>query len=219
VNKIIFDDCKNVLAGLQDGSVKLSLIDPPYNASTSKIVVEKMHYKTVGSKDQDFDYNFDPALLFPEYKRVSENILVFCSYHLLGNYLNIEYPKRILHWYKTNPMPSFRGQPAFSIEYILWYGKKYYGKGSKHDVYKYPICLGKERTEHPTQKPLKLIIDLMQDFSQEGDLVLDGYAGSGTTAVACIQSNRNYICVEKEEKYFSIATKRIEREKSQERLF
>lgn len=72
VNKIIFDDCKNVLAGLQDKSVKLSLIDPPYNASTSKIVVDKIHYKTVGSKDQDFDYNFEPSILFPEYKRVSE---------------------------------------------------------------------------------------------------------------------------------------------------
>lgn len=116
-------------------------------------------------------------------------------------------------------MPSFRGQPAFSIEYILWYGKKYYGKGSKHDVYKYPICQGSERTEHPTQKPLKLIIDLMNDFSQDGDLVLDGYAGSGTTAIAAIRTKRNFLCVENNEKFFDIAKKRITLELSQKGLF
>ena len=59
-------------------------------------------------------------------------------------------------------------------------------------VYKYPICHGKERYDHPTQKPLSLICDIINKHSNEGDVVLDNFAGTGTTAHACILNNRNY---------------------------
>ncbi|MFM6726451.1 MAG: DNA-methyltransferase [Dolichospermum sp.] len=63
--------------------------------------------------------------------------------------------------------------------------------------------------QHPTQKPLLLISKLIEMLTDEGGTVLDPFAGSGTTAVACKELGRNYICIEKELEYYQIACKRI----------
>ena len=62
---------------------------------------------------------------------------------------------------------------------------------------------------HPTQKPVALFEYLIKTYTKEGETVLDNCAGSGTTAIACINTNRNFIGIEKEEKYVGIARKRI----------
>lgn len=62
---------------------------------------------------------------------------------------------------------------------------------------------------HPTQKPVDLVERLLYHYSNEGDLILDNCAGSGTTAIACINTNRSYILIEKEKKYFDIINERI----------
>ena len=66
---------------------------------------------------------------------------------------------------------------------------------------------------HPTQKPVELCEYLIRTYSQEGDTVLDNCMGSGSTGVACIRTGRNFVGIEKEEKYFEIAKKRIEEER------
>lgn len=63
---------------------------------------------------------------------------------------------------------------------------------------------------HPTQKPVPLFEYLIRTYTNEGDLVLDNCAGSGTTAIACMNTNRKYICIEQDEKYFEVMKKRIE---------
>jgi site-specific DNA-methyltransferase (adenine-specific) len=72
---------------------------------------------------------------------------------------------------------------------------------------------------HPTQKPIGLIEWLVKTYTNENELVLDNCAGSGTTAVACVKTNRNYIGFELEEKYFNIANKRIEEHQKQLTMF
>ena len=67
-----------------------------------------------------------------------------------------------------------------------------------------------EKHLHPTQKPVKLISRLINTSSNEGDIVLDPFSGSGTTQVCCIQLNRHYIGIEKDENYYNIAKDRIE---------
>lgn len=62
---------------------------------------------------------------------------------------------------------------------------------------------------HPTQKPVPLFEYLIKTYTNEGDTVLDNCAGSGTTALACINTNRNYILIEKEEKYFNVINERV----------
>ena len=69
---------------------------------------------------------------------------------------------------------------------------------------------------HITQKPLDFIQKLVTNSSNEGDTVLDCFMGSGTTGVACINTNRNFIGIELDEKYFNIAKERIENHKKEE---
>jgi site-specific DNA-methyltransferase (adenine-specific) len=68
----------------------------------------------------------------------------------------------------------------------------------------------RERGLHPTQKPTLLFEYLINTYTNENDTVLDCCAGSGTTAIACLNTNRNYICIEKEPKYYDIIKERIE---------
>lgn len=83
----------------------------------------------------------------------------------------------------------------------LWQGGK-----SKSNVLEYKKDNG---GYHPTQKPVALLEDLIQTYSNEGDTVLDFTMGSGSTGVACVNTNRNFIGIELDENYFNIAEKRI----------
>ena len=69
--------------------------------------------------------------------------------------------------------------------------------------------------EHPTQKPVGLFEYLIRTYSNENDLVFDGFGGSGTTAIAAHKSKRNFIVIEKEQKYFDLATRRLDNERTQ----
>ena len=64
-------------------------------------------------------------------------------------------------------------------------------------------------TLHPTQKPVALLEYLVKTYTNEGDTVLDNTMGSGTTGVACVQTGRHFVGIEKEAKYFEIAQRRI----------
>ena len=83
----------------------------------------------------------------------------------------------------------------------LWEGNKY-----KSNILKYRKDYD---GYHPTQKPILLLEDLIKTFSNKGDLVVDLTIGSGSTAVACINTNRNFIGIELDDKYFEIAKRRI----------
>lgn len=80
------------------------------------------------------------------------------------------------------------------------------------DYLKFPAVVGnsKERTKHPTQKPVKLLEYLIKTYTNEGELVLDNTMGSGSTGVACVNTKRDFIGMELEQDYFDIATKRID---------
>ena len=72
------------------------------------------------------------------------------------------------------------------------------------------LYVNREQTGlHPTQKPVELFIHLIRMYSNENDLVFDGYMGSGTTAIACLNTKRQFIVMEKEQKYYDIILKRV----------
>ena len=116
-------------------------------------------------------------------------------YDLLNDFYNFDKTKNelkeIYNQYKKE----------FASTFNLWEGNKY-----KSNIFKY------DRSEvgyHPTQKPILLLEDLIKTFSNEGDLVVDLTMGSGSTGVACKNTNRSFIGIEKDEGYFKIAEQRI----------
>jgi site-specific DNA-methyltransferase (adenine-specific) len=98
----------------------------------------------------------------------------------------------------------------FSSIFNLWEGGKY-----KSNILRY-----KKDYDgfHPTQKPVLLLEDLIKTYSNEGDLVVDLTMGSGSTAIACINTGRSFIGIEKEPKYVELARKRVKEHKVQLRL-
>ena len=138
-------------------------------------------------------------------------------------------------WHKTNPMPNFRGTRFTNAhETLLWcttsreakYTFNYQnlkelndGKQMRSDWY-IPICSGKERLRennnqrsHPTQKPEALMYRIILSSTNKGDIILDPFLGSGTTAVVTKKLQRNFIGIEQDKEYVSLAKKRLKQTK------
>jgi len=140
--------------------------------------------------------------------RVHEDICVF------GNFPVVNTPSKIKNY---NPQMK-QGEPYSrgKINSVTWNGKKV-KCGHTHDNktgLRYPRSIIKFNKKsngslHPTQKPVALFEYLIKTYTNEGDLVLDNCAGSGTTGVACRHLNRNFILIELEEKYVKIANERL----------
>jgi DNA modification methylase len=113
---------------------------------------------------------------------------------------------------------------GYSIEYILWYVRDTpftFNKVSRPhylDIFTDKVAVYK-KTDHPAEKPLHLIEALVKTHSNQGDIVLDPFLGSGTTAVACVKSNRRYIGMELLPKYYEMALMRLETETKQPTLW
>lgn len=103
------------------------------------------------------------------------------------------------------------------------YAKSLHGEvSSKRPYLRYPSSVQKfnrERGFHPTQKPVALFEYLIKTYTKKGEIVLDNCMGSGTTAIACLNTDRQYIGFELDEDYYRMATERIEKHKSQMNLF
>ena len=198
--------------------IDLCLTDPPYNASNSKIKLK--NYTTINEK---WDKNYEPIKIIESIKtKIKENgsMLFFCSYHLLGEYLCYKKEKvqQIIHWEHITALPAIAKVYTPVIEYCVWYSRKNY-IFNKKEAKKNLIRSLKDDIEHPSPKPLNLIQTLLKIHSNENNLILDPFLGSGTTALACEKLNRKWIGIEISEKYCEIAKKRVEEYTSQLKLF
>lgn len=117
----------------------------------------------------------------------------------------------IVIWHKNNPIPM-QNRLTNAIEYIFILSKhpigKYYTKKYTHNVWKFSVDIGGKG--HSAVFPIELPLLCLEHFSKEGDLILDPFMGSGTTAIACIKTKRNYIGFEINQEYINISNKRIE---------
>ena len=225
-NQIILGDCFEVLEKIPNNSINLILTDPPYQISRESNFTknsDNLKFNKISIDFGDWDkeeINFD--LLFGEYKRVLKSggtLIIFYDIWKSNKLKEISEKHgfkqpRVCQWVKNNPTPinSKINYLSNAIEFFFTFVK---GKNptfnSKYDkgIYNYPLCHGKERTIHPTQKPLGLIKDLIEKHSMVGELVLDTFGGSGTTAIASLETGRNFILIERDELYYNICKQRL----------
>lgn len=122
-------------------------------------------------------------------------------------------------WVKSNSAPQFSGdRPATGWEAVAILhreGRKHWNGGGHPAVWVHNI----EQGEHPTQKPLGLLLQWVRQFSDARETILDPFLGSGTTGVACVKLGRKFIGVEIRENYFNMACQRIREATRQGDLF
>jgi DNA modification methylase len=228
---IILGDCLQELPKIESNSIDLIITDPPYlisrdsnfkqiSDSTSKEMSTKYNISIdFGDWDKvELDFNY----LFKEWFRILKKggtLIVFYDVWKSNeikesaNIVGFKQP-RVCAWTKTNPVPinSKTNYLSNATEYFFTFvkgGKPTFNSAYDNGFYKFPICHGKERLQHPTQKPLSLISQLIEKHSNSGDLVLDNFAGTGTVGEACIKLGRDYILIEKEETYFNMIGDRL----------
>ena len=139
-------------------------------------------------------------------------------------------PRSPIFWKKTNPVPRARKVDfMISIEEMLWFTKTRikqdyfnWGNGMSSDCFEGPIVghTTKEDGEriHPTQKPVAMMEWLIKYLSNEGDTVLDCFAGSGTTGIATLRLGRNFTGIEKDITFFEAMRKRLDKYNGQKEL-
>lgn len=126
---------------------------------------------------------------------------------------------RFLEWIKTNPVPiNSKINYLTNCREIAILGVKKssptFHSSYDNGIYNFPICQDVGRF-HPTQKPIKLIEALIEKHSNENDIILDCFAGSGTTAVASLNLNRNFIGCEIDKDFYKKSCKRLEYNKEE----
>ena len=222
-------NCFEFLKKIPSNSIELAIIDPPYEVSretnfqSGEPTGKYTDRFRVSMEFGDWDNNFSNLDIVIEeiYRILKPSGTLICFYDLWKITILKEYFEkakykqiRLIEWIKTNPVPL-----NSKINYltnareiaVLGIKKKTPTFHSEYDkgIYHFPICHDKGRF-HETQKPLNLIKELILKHSNEGDTVLDCFSGSGTTAIAAYQTNRNFTGCEISPKYYDLSIKRLE---------
>lgn len=217
--KLYNGDCLEIMKGIPDKSINLIVTDPPYKTITGGNPKDK-HKRPKGIlKDNNglFKYQkIDMESWIAECYRVLQeetHCYFFTNCLNLNNMINISLKcgfklHNILVWKKNNCTPSQWYMK--DAEYILFLRKgraKYINNISTKTVLEFDNIL--KNKLHPTQKPIDLISLLITNSSNQEETVLDPFMGSGSTGVACLNTNRKFIGIELDDNYFEIAKNRI----------
>ena len=213
--KLLNGDCLELMKELPSGSVDLVLTDPPYGMDFQSHFRKEMYSKIGNDKVLDWLEKYVDEC----FRILKDNTAVyfFCSWHNVDIFKQaIEKKfkiKNILIWEKNNTsMGDLKGSYAPKYEMII-----FAHKGRKLlNGFRYADVIKANRTGnkvHPTEKPVDLLELFIKNSSDENSVVFDGFMGSGSTGVACINTNRDFIGIELDKNYFNIAKKRIEEAK------
>ena len=195
-------DCLELMRDIPDKSIDLIVTDPPYGKKADK--------GTNGfgtSKNRRYQGGWDnqrpDKQVFDEMFRISKNLIIFGANYFCDM---LPFSNHWIFWDKKGDI-SFKN-PFADGELIY----TTFTSPIKRVVFKQQgfITDSKDKRYHPTQKPSELIQMLIEQYSNEGDIVLDPFLGSGTTAIACVNTGRHYIGFELDPQYYDIACKRLD---------
>lgn len=231
LDRIYNMDCLEGMRQMADGSVDCIVSDPPYVVGTTGAGMYKQDDKRYVKELEAADIvdGFSTEIL-DEMCRLMKaiNVCLFCSqkqiiplldYFVKGKGCNYN----LLSWHKSNPIPACGNKYITDTEFVLFFrekGVKVYGTTeTKKTWWVTPLNVtDKQKYGHPTCKPESIVECLIKNHSQEKDVVLDPFIGSGTTAIAALKNKRHFIGFEIDATYYTMASRRIEAEQSQLKL-
>lgn len=216
LNKITQGDCLDVMKRLPDESIDLIVTDPPY------LMNYQSRRRVANEKFRHIHNDVDSHELISEYLAECSRILkdntaiyVFCSWHHI-DFFKAEFEhhfklKNLIVWNKNNHgSGDLKGAYAPKHELVLYghKGRSIFREKRVPDVIdcaKIPSL----KLTHPTEKPTELLDIFIRNSSDEDALVLDGFAGTGSTGISAIRNKRNFIGIELDPEYVEIGNRRI----------
>jgi len=219
VNQVIHGDCIEKMDALPSNYVDLIVTDPPY----------LINYKTNHRQDKTHDFctpiegDTDKSLITNYIKQCYRIMKKDTAMYMFCSADKVDFFKQELEkWFKIKNMiiwvknnwtagdleASFGRQ--YEIIFLVNKGRKKINGKRIQDVWFFDRVVGNQQV-HQNQKPVDLIMQCIEKHSNEGELVFDGFGGSGSTAIACLKTKRNYLLVEKEEAYVNIIQERIKK--------
>ncbi len=230
--EILLGDCLELMKDIPNGSIDMILADLPYGTTACKwdtiIPFEPLweQYERVikdnGAIVLTASQPFTTSLINSNSK-LFRYCLVWDKQRPSGSMLAKKRPLK----YHEDIVIFYKKQPAYNPQMTKGKKQKKASGGNSENYGSIPIirydsdtyyprsilefkgCHNMTGKIHPTQKPVELFEYLIKTYTNEGDLVLDNTAGSGTTAIACLNTNRQFIVMEKEQKYYDIILKRV----------
>lgn len=205
------DDCMEVMRKMPDNSVDLTLTDIPYDAVNRN----DNGLRNLDKGKADIK-SFDLIEFCKQVYRLSKgSIIIFCGKEQFSSVFQFFSSQkngttRQIIWQKSNPSPM-NGQYVYlsGVENAVWFKKRggAFNAHCRNTVFKYP---NGSSNLHPTQKNLDLIRQLILENSNKCNKVFDPCFGSCTTGVACLETDRDFIGVEKDEYYYNLGTQRLQ---------
>jgi DNA modification methylase len=243
---LLHGDCLEKMNLIPEGSVDMVLCDPPYGTTACKwdaVIPFEPMWKQVwrvlkpnGAAVFTASQPFTSALVMGQVRhfkyslvwekttatghlnakkmpmRAHEDILVFCKGATLFN------PQKT-HGHKRKVSSASHKRNSRKAECYADYGLSSYDSTERYP--RSVVCFSTDKQKsalHPTQKPVALMEYLIRTYTNEGETVLDFTMGSGTTGVTCVNTGRNFIGIERDDKYFQIASERIQKAKDEKPL-
>ena len=221
MNKVILGDCLEIIKKIPDKTIDLLVTDPPYsiNLNGGGSIKKKIDYR----KKDLLGIGSHPAFtLIPFLETVRPKLKKFHAYiwmskntlpETLNWVLKNKFMWNILIWSKINPIPAYNNTYLSDIEYCVFIREKggcHWTKGLSYETYKkVMVDLVQHLPGHPTPKPLWMMEKLIKISSQPGNIILEPYAGSGTTCIAAKNLKRNFIGIEINPIYAKYANQRL----------
>lgn len=213
--KLVHGDCLEVMKAIPDESMDLIVTDPPY------LINYKSHWCCSKVISGDNDYDLIEKSIKEMYRVLKPNsaAYIFCSPKRIDYFMrccldagfNI---KNNIIWVKNNwtsgDLKAQFGQ-QYEVILLLNKGRKCFNGKRLTDVW-YFNRVSFQHQFHPNEKPVGLLEQCILKHSSENDIILDPFMGSGSTAIACINTHRQFIGIEKDAQYYKIAKRRISKQ-------
>lgn len=227
IGKITCADCLDVLRDLPDKCVDLILTDVPYKMDFEHgmgIRKYRPNYNKIS------DYGANANLDFTEFfeicckKMKNINFFTFCDKATKLDFLKLadknNFGYREIPFCKTSPTPFANNQWLNDVEWgiHIFHKAPIYGDYKTKRGWFVTENLKESGIEHPTPKKVEIIKKLLLNLSAEHQIICDPFSGSGTTAIACHDLNRCFICIEKDPEYHAASVKRLEQAQRQQFL-
>lgn len=222
VDRLLLGDCLELLKTIPTKSVDLVLTDPPYNIN---LVPQRGTTSAIeGDNMSGEDFTAFLTDVFRECFRVlkdDRSLISFMGWQTVSSFeralLGAGYKiKSMPIWVKNNFGIGYYTRPQYEPMYLCFKGTPETPERPISDVLQYPKV---NKQIHSCQKPVELLSKLISTFSKEGDVILDPFIGSGTTAVSAIKTGRHFVGMEIAPDCFQQASERVSAEISQIRLF